>query len=53
MEWSGQFENQISAKKRLELVIPIVVLIIFVLLYRTYRSARWKLRTFFWPYPSR
>lgn len=40
LEWSGQFENQISAKKRLEIVIPIVVLIIFVLLYRTYGSAK-------------
>jgi Cu(I)/Ag(I) efflux system membrane protein CusA/SilA len=38
IEWSGQFENQISAKKRLELVIPAVLLIIFVLLYRTYNS---------------
>ena len=40
VQWSGQFENQISAKKRLELVIPAVLLIIFVLLYRTYKS--WK-----------
>jgi Cu(I)/Ag(I) efflux system membrane protein CusA/SilA len=40
IEWSGQYENQISARKRLELVIPIVLLVIFVLLYRTYGSAR-------------
>ena len=40
VEWSGQYENQISAKKRLEIVIPIVVLIIFVLLYRTYDSVK-------------
>jgi Cu(I)/Ag(I) efflux system membrane protein CusA/SilA len=40
VQWSGQFENQISAKKRLELVIPAVLVIIFVLLYRTYKS--WK-----------
>jgi Cu(I)/Ag(I) efflux system membrane protein CusA/SilA len=40
VQWSGQFENQISAKKRLELVIPAVLLIIFILLYRTYNS--WK-----------
>ena len=38
IEWSGQYENQISAKKRLELVIPIVFLIIFLLLYKTYNS---------------
>jgi Cu(I)/Ag(I) efflux system membrane protein CusA/SilA len=40
VEWSGQYENQISARKRLELVIPLVLLVIFVLLYRTYGSAR-------------
>jgi Cu(I)/Ag(I) efflux system membrane protein CusA/SilA len=40
IEWSGQYQNQISARKRLELVIPIVLLIIFVLLYRTYGSVR-------------
>jgi Cu(I)/Ag(I) efflux system membrane protein CusA/SilA len=40
IEWSGQFENQIRAKKRLQVVIPIVLLIIFVLLYRTYNSAK-------------
>jgi copper/silver efflux system protein len=40
VEWSGQFENQISARKRLELVIPLVLLVIFVLLYRTYKSAK-------------
>jgi Cu(I)/Ag(I) efflux system membrane protein CusA/SilA len=32
VQWSGQFENQISARKRLQLVIPLVLLVIFVLL---------------------
>jgi Cu(I)/Ag(I) efflux system membrane protein CusA/SilA len=40
IEWSGQYENQISARKRLELVIPLVLAVIFVLLYRTYGSAK-------------
>jgi len=40
IEWSGQYENQISARKRLELVIPMVLVLIFVLLYRTYGSAK-------------
>ncbi len=40
VEWSGQFESQISARKRLELVIPLVLLVIFVLLYRTYNSVK-------------
>lgn len=38
--WSGQYENQISARHRLELVIPIVLLVIFLLLHRTYHSAK-------------
>jgi Cu(I)/Ag(I) efflux system membrane protein CusA/SilA len=40
IEWSGQYENQIRAKQRLQIVIPIVLVIIFVLLYMTYRSAK-------------
>jgi Cu(I)/Ag(I) efflux system membrane protein CusA/SilA len=40
LDWSGQFENQISARNRLELVIPMVLVIIFGLLYRTYHSVR-------------
>ncbi|MGE5734578.1 MAG: efflux RND transporter permease subunit [Acidobacteriota bacterium] len=40
VEWSGQYENEISARKRLQLVIPMVFLIIFLLLYKTYNSFR-------------
>jgi Cu(I)/Ag(I) efflux system membrane protein CusA/SilA len=40
VEWSGQYENQIRAKQRLQIVIPIVLVIIFVLLYMTYHSAK-------------
>ena len=40
IEWSGQYENQISARKRLEMVIPLVLVVIFVLLYRTYGSVK-------------
>ncbi len=40
LEWSGQYENQLRAKRRLEIVVPIVLLIIFVLLYLTYHSAK-------------
>ena len=39
IDWSGQFENQQRAKQRLMLVIPIVLLLIFALLYMTYNSA--------------
>jgi Cu(I)/Ag(I) efflux system membrane protein CusA/SilA len=33
--WSGQWENQIRAKKRIEILMPVVFLIIFVMLYFT------------------
>lgn len=36
--WSGQWENQIRAKKRLQIIIPIVFLIIFVMLYFTFKN---------------
>jgi copper/silver efflux system protein len=36
--WSGRWENQEHARQRLQLVLPIVLLVIFVLLYFTYRS---------------
>jgi Cu(I)/Ag(I) efflux system membrane protein CusA/SilA len=38
MDWSGQYENQQRARQRLLIVIPIVLLIIFGLLYLTYNS---------------
>jgi Cu(I)/Ag(I) efflux system membrane protein CusA/SilA len=36
--WSGRFEAEQRARDRLELVIPIVLAVIFTLLYATYRS---------------
>lgn len=40
VEWSGQWENQIRANKTLGLILPIVVLIIFLVLYFTYHSMK-------------
>ncbi len=37
--WSGRWENQERARARLQLVIPIVLGVIFILLYFTYGSA--------------
>jgi Cu(I)/Ag(I) efflux system membrane protein CusA/SilA len=39
IEWSGQFENQQRARARLLIVVPIVLFVIFGLLFLTYRSA--------------
>jgi len=38
VEWSGQFEHQVRAQKTLTIVFPAVILIIFVILYLTYRD---------------
>ncbi|HEX8723706.1 MAG TPA: CusA/CzcA family heavy metal efflux RND transporter [Pyrinomonadaceae bacterium] len=38
-QWSGQYENQQRARDRLLIVVPVVLVIIFGLLYVTYGSA--------------
>jgi copper/silver efflux system protein len=40
VEWSGQYENQLSARRRLMLVIPAVFIIMSVLLYKIYDSLK-------------
>jgi cobalt-zinc-cadmium resistance protein CzcA len=40
LEWGGQFENQARATKRLMIVVPLSLAIIFVLLFLTFRLAR-------------
>ncbi len=37
--WSGQWENQIRAKQRLQILVPAGMVIIFILLYFTFHSA--------------
>jgi Cu(I)/Ag(I) efflux system membrane protein CusA/SilA len=39
IEWSGEYENQQRARSRLLLVVPMVLIVIFGLLYITYHSA--------------
>jgi Cu(I)/Ag(I) efflux system membrane protein CusA/SilA len=38
VEWSGQYENELRARQRLLIVIPLVLAVIYVLLYLTYGS---------------
>jgi Cu(I)/Ag(I) efflux system membrane protein CusA/SilA len=38
LEWTGQFEHQVRAKKTLSIVIPLVLLLILVILYITYQD---------------
>jgi Cu(I)/Ag(I) efflux system membrane protein CusA/SilA len=39
VDWSGRWENQERARERLQIVLPLVLLVIFTLLYFTYHSA--------------
>jgi Cu(I)/Ag(I) efflux system membrane protein CusA/SilA len=38
IQWSGQYENEVRARQRLLIVIPVVLIVIYVLLYVTYHS---------------
>jgi Cu(I)/Ag(I) efflux system membrane protein CusA/SilA len=38
-QWSGEYEFELRARKRLELILPIVFFVIFLLLYMVFRSA--------------
>jgi copper/silver efflux system protein len=40
LEWSGQWENQLRANKTLKVIMPIVIVIIFFVLYMTYHSIK-------------
>ena len=40
LEWSGQWENQLRANRTLTMIMPVVVLIIFMVLYFTYHSMK-------------
>ncbi|HYR29102.1 MAG TPA: efflux RND transporter permease subunit, partial [Thermoanaerobaculia bacterium] len=39
LQFSGQYEDQIHARKRLQVLVPLVLVIIFVILYFTFHSA--------------
>ena len=40
IEWSGQYENQVRAEKRLKILMPIVLIIITIILYFTFHTFR-------------
>ena len=39
--WGGEFENQQRAMKRLYIVVPLAILLIFILLYTTFNSLKY------------
>jgi cobalt-zinc-cadmium resistance protein CzcA len=43
IEWAGEYESQKRADKRMSIVIPITVLVIFLILFTMFRSAKWSM----------
>jgi cobalt-zinc-cadmium resistance protein CzcA len=41
LEWAGEYESEKRAEARLLIIIPITILIIFVILYIMFQSAKW------------
>lgn len=46
IEWGGEFENLLSARERLMVVVPICFFMIFILLYTAFKSLRRALLVF-------
>jgi cobalt-zinc-cadmium resistance protein CzcA len=42
-DWAGEYESQKRSSKRLMLVLPITIIIIFVILYTMFSSGKWAL----------
>lgn len=40
MTWGGQFENQQRAMKRLQVIVPLSLMLIFILLFMAFRSVK-------------
>jgi cobalt-zinc-cadmium resistance protein CzcA len=41
IDWAGEYESQKRSQKRLMIVLPITILVIFVVLYAMFSSAKW------------
>jgi heavy metal efflux system protein len=41
LDWAGEYESQKRSQKRLAIVVPITLLVIFIVLYTMFGSAKW------------
>jgi heavy metal efflux system protein len=39
--WEGEYQSEVRAEKRMAVIVPITVLLIFIILYSMYRSLKW------------
>jgi heavy metal efflux system protein len=42
-DWAGEYENQKRSERRLLLVLPLTILVIFIILYTMFASLKWAL----------
>ena len=43
IQWSGEYESEQRAEARLHIIVPLTILVIFIILYTMFRSAKWAL----------
>src|SRR5262249_1102449 len=43
IDWAGEYQSQKRANKRLMLVLPITITLIYIILYTMFRSGKWAL----------
>jgi len=43
LEWAGEYESEKRAEARLLVIVPLTILIIFIILYTMFKSAKWAL----------
>ena len=43
IDWAGEYQSQKRADKRLMLVLPITIVLIYIILYTMFRSGKWAL----------
>jgi heavy metal efflux system protein len=41
IDWAGEYESQQRAQRRLQIIIPLTLLLIFMILYSMFRSFKW------------
>ena len=43
LEWAGEYESQQRANRRLAIIVPLTILLIFMILYALFKSVKWSL----------
>jgi cobalt-zinc-cadmium resistance protein CzcA len=43
LEWAGEYESQQRANKRLAIIVPLTIMLIFMILYNMFKSVKWSL----------